>query len=171
MKKFKSSYSTGMVVATILLMLLMVYGIYRLAIQMQKYPMDSWQFIVALIAASIIIVSVVYAFVSQIEYVGLTENDLIIQKKVGKIVLPLNNVVRIRHKKSIIMDIRLWGISGLFGHIGLFRNGDVGNYIAFVKDGNSMLEIKTTTKTYVVSCDKYNEVLEILYKKQDKAEI
>lgn len=43
-------------------------------------------------------------------------------------------------------DIRLWGISGYFGHIGLFRSGDSGNYKAFVKNGNEMVEIKPTIR-------------------------
>lgn len=59
-------------------------------------------------------------------------------------------------------DVRLWGISGLFGHIGLFWNSNIGKYYAFVKDGNSMLEIKTRRKCYVISCDDYTQVVSLL---------
>lgn len=59
-------------------------------------------------------------------------------------------------------DVRVCGISGLFGHLGLFWNKNGGIYRAYVKNGNNMIEIKTIDKTYVISCDNHEELLKAL---------
>ena len=59
-------------------------------------------------------------------------------------------------------DLRVCGISGLFGHIGYFRHRTRGIYRAYVKDGDSMIEISTHSKIYVVSCDDCMQVVDLL---------
>jgi len=103
-----------------------------------------------------------YSFGSQIKYISLKEDSVIIKKMFGQVVINRRDILQIHHKKSITSDVRLWGISGLFGHIGLFWSKNTGRYSAFVKDGNSMIEIKTKGKCYVVSCDDYDQVLHLL---------
>lgn len=165
MKKFKSSFSSGMLLSTYIVTILLLYAIYVIALRIPVSSVGSWQFWMAVAALCIIIAAMFHGFVSQIEYVGLTENSVVIQKRVGKITIPFNDIRQVRYKKSLVRDIRLWGISGYFGHIGLFRSGDTGNYKAFVKNGNAMIEIKTVNQTYVVSCDGYEQLLEILNKR------
>lgn len=162
MKKFKSSFSSGMLLSTCIVTVVLLYAIYVIALRIPVSSVGSWQFWMAVAALCIIIAAIFHGFVSQIEYVGLTENSLVIQKKVGKITLPFSDIRQVRYKKSLMRDIRLWGISGYFGHIGLFRSGDSGNYKAFVKNGNEMVEIKTDNQTYVVSCDDCGQLLEVL---------
>lgn len=60
-------------------------------------------------------------------------------------------------------DIRLWGISGLFGHIGWFWSLGSGKYFALVKNGDNMFVIETyDNKRYVVSCDNPSKAMERL---------
>jgi hypothetical protein len=74
-------------------------------------------------------------------------------------VIPRNEIVQTSHKECMRGDVRLFGVGGLFGRIGWFWNKSIGRYLAFVKDGNSLIEIKTSGRTYVVSCDNYEQVL------------
>lgn len=162
MRKFISSYSKAMLFSSILLTIVVLLGIYLVSLKMINNPICSYSFVVALVALSVLVITFIYAFVSQIEYIGVTEERFVIKKKLGQISFPRTDIISVRYKKSIMSDVRLFGISGLFGHIGLFWNSQVGRYHAFVNNGNSMLEIRTTKHNYVVSCNEFQSVLEIL---------
>lgn len=162
MKKFKSSYSKCMLMATCLLLIVLLFAICIVANQLIRLPIDSLGFIGASAVLCFILITLLYAFFSQIEYVYLTEESVIIKKKFGEIIIHRFDIVQVQYKKSLMSDVRLWGISGLFGHIGLFWNSKIGKYSAFVKDGNSMLEIKTKEKCYVISCDDYTQLINLL---------
>lgn len=164
MRKFKSSYSRCMLMATCLLLLVLLFAIYIVVNQLVKLPIGSLSFIGTGAVLCFILITLLYSFVSQIEYVCLAEESVIIKKMLGEITISRSDIVQVRYKKSIMSDVRLWGISGLFGHIGLFWNSNIGKYYAFVKDGNSMLEIKTRRKCYVISCDDYTQVVSLLQK-------
>ena len=162
MRRFKSSYSKPMLLATCFLLIILSFAIYIIINQMAKFPIDSFNFIGVGIALCFILATLLYSFLSQIRYVCLTKENLIIKKMLGKVIIPRCNILQVQHKKSLMFDVRLWGISGLFGHIGVFWNKSIGKYTAFVKDGSSMLEIKTEGKCYVVSCDDYVQMIKLL---------
>lgn len=162
MKKFNSSYSKTMMLTTCLLLIVLLFAIYIIIDQMTDLPVNSFNFVGVSAALCFVLITLLYSFISQIEYVCLTDENVIIKKMLGKITISRCDILKVRHKKSLMSDVRLWGISGLFGHIGLFWNMSTGKYCAFVKDGNSMLEITTKRKCYVVSCDDYTQVLDLL---------
>lgn len=168
MKIYKSSYSHCMLVSTIIFMILLIYATYRFGIHLLEHSIVSYEFIGDSIAICIIVGSIIYAFTSQIIYVGVSDDTIIIKKKVGQIILSHNNILQIEIKKNIIMDIRLWGISGLFGHIGLFWNHSIGSYIAYVKNGDSMIVLRTIDKTYVISCDNHHELIKQINQMQSR---
>lgn len=162
MEKFKSSYSKPMLLATLFLLIVLLFAMGVIMGQLNKVPAGSLSFVGLIAVVCFGLGSMVYAFMSQITYLCLTEDSLIIKKKFGQIIIPRKDILEVEYKKSINQDIRAWGISGLFGHIGWFWNKATGRYFALVKDGDSMLEIKTTGKCYVVSCDDYKKVLKLL---------
>lgn len=162
MKKFKSSYSKGMLLSTCLLLVILAFAVYVAMDQLVNLPMGSLNFMGIAIVLCFVLGTILYAFASQIMYVCLTDKEVIIKKRIGQIVIPRNDIVEVSHKRTLGADLRVWGISGLFGHLGYFWNKDTGRYLAYVKDGNSLLEIKTKGKCYVVSCDDYNQVLNAL---------
>ncbi len=162
MEKFKSSYSKSMLLATWFILIVLLFAAGVIISQLNKVSVGSLNFVGFVAVLCLVLGSMVYAFMSQITYLCLTEDSLIIKKKFGQITIPRKDILEVKYKKSINQDIRAWGISGLFGHIGWFWNKATGRYFALVKDGDSMLEIKTTGKCYVVSCDDYKEVLKLL---------
>lgn len=99
MKKFKLSFSSGMLLSTCIVTVVLLYAIYVIALRIPVSSVGSWQFWMAVAALCIIIAAMFHGFVSQIEYVGLTENSLVIQKKVGKITLPFSDIRQVRYKR------------------------------------------------------------------------
>lgn len=162
MKRFKSSYSKCMALSTCLLLALLAFAICTIVDNLLTMPIGSFSFILALMVLCFILASLFYAFLSQIRYVCLTEDSVVIKKMFGRIFISRADILRVCYKKSLLYDVRLCGISGLFGHIGLFRNSKSGRYYACVNNGSAMLEIKTIDKCYVISCDDYMQVLNIL---------
>lgn len=159
---FKSSYSKGMLLFTILTLCIFIYGIFRMALWLQQKPDDTNRLVFGCLAILILAILTVYAYASQIKGIEVTSEHLFIKKKIGEIAIKTDSIQYIRHKKDIMWDVRLWGISGLFGHFGWFWNQRSGNYFAIANNGNNLVEIKTANKCYVVSCDHYEELLKLL---------
>lgn len=119
---------------------------------------------VTLFIILILVVTHLYAFMNQIRGLTITNEAVIINKMIGSITIPFNSIVRVSSKRSMKTDIRLWGISGLYGHLGLFSNKTIGMYHAYAKDGSNLITIETGDNNYVVSCDNSKNVLAILQK-------
>lgn len=151
-----------MLLFTILTLCIFIYCIFRMALWLQQKPDDAHRLVFGCLAILILAILTVYAYASQIKGIEVTSEHLFIKKKIGEIAIKTDCIQYIRHKKDIMWDVRLWGISGLFGHFGWFWNQRNGNYFAIANNGNNLVEIKTANKCYVVSCDRYEELLELL---------
>lgn len=170
MKHFQSHFSTAMFVSTILVCLLFVYALYVMVIQMLQFPYTSFYFWGICLVLCFVVCTMLYAFTQQIKGVSITETDLIIEKMCGNIIIPLQDIQEVAPKQNLAYDIRLWGISGLFGHIGWFWNKRTGRFFALVKDGNAMFSIKTkANKCYVISCQNHLQAMNLLKQKLNTA--
>lgn len=166
MKHFKSHFSKVMLASTILVCLLLVFALYTMIIQLMQFPYTSLSFWGICLVFCFVIFTLIFAFTQQIKDISITETDLIIKKMCGNIVIPIQDIQEVFPKRSIVYDIRIWGISGLFGHIGWFWNKQTGRFFALVKNGNSMLFIKTkTNKCYVISCQNHLQAMNLLKQK------
>lgn len=163
-QEFTSSFSKEMVWSTICLNLVifgaLIYTIYTFA--NTHFGDATWY--VTLFIILILVVTYLYAFMNQIKGVNVTNEAVIIKKMMGDVTIPLNSIVRISSKSSMRTDIRIWGISGLYGHIGIFSDKVIGRYHAYVKDGNNLITIETKDDNYVVSCNNAKNVVTILQK-------
>lgn len=147
---------------TILILCIFLCCILRILLWFQQVPNDINSLLLVCLTILILAGLTTYAYVSQIKGIKVASGHLIIKKKIGEITIKTDDIRYIRHKKDILWDIRLWGISGLFGHFGWFWNQRSGSYFAIANNGNNLIEIKTSNKCYVVSCDRYEEVLKLL---------
>lgn len=155
-----------MLVSTILVCLLLVYALYTMVIQMMQFSYTSFSFWGICLVFCFVIGTMLYAFTQQIKNVSITETDLVIKKMCGSIVIPIQDIQEIAPKPNIAYDIRIWGISGLFGHIGWFWNKRTGRFFALAKDGNAMFSIKTkANKCYVISCQNHLQAMHLLKQK------
>jgi|SRR5438093_6528663 len=49
--------------------------------------------------------------------------------------------------------LRMFGVGGLFGYCGRFKNARLGSFVAFVTDKQKLVVLRFSTKTLVVSPD------------------
>ena len=163
MKHFQSTFSNAMLVSTILVCLLLVYALYAMVVQLPQYSYTSYKFWGISLAFCLVICTMVYAFSQQLKSVTITDTEIIIQKMFGNIIIPIHEIQEVSPKQHIASDIRICGISGLFGHIGWFSNKQIGRYFALVKDGDAMFTIRTNkNKCYVISCQDHLQAMELL---------
>ena len=163
MKHFQSTFSNAMLVSTILVCLLLVYALYVMVVQLPQFSHTSFTFWGIALAFCFVVWTMLYAFSHQIKEVVISESELVIKKMLGSIIIPIKDIEGVALKQSIGSDIRIWVISGLFGHIGWFQNKQEGRYFALVKDGNSMLTIKTKNNgCYVFSCQDHLKAMSLL---------
>ena len=163
MKHFKSTFSNAMLVSTILVCHLLVYALYTMVVQMPQYSYTSITFWGISLAFCLVVGTMIYAFAQQLKTVTITDTEIIMQKMFGNIIIPINEVQEVCPKQHIASDIRVCGISGLFGHIGWFSNKQTGRYFALVKDGDAMLTIRTNkNKCYVISCQDHLQAMDLL---------
>lgn len=159
MKKFKSSFSKAMIVSTTVIMAVlmaaMAFSIYR----MMNYSAGSQWHVTYLTSAIVILLCIVVAYALQIDHIALTDTELTIKRKIGKTVISRSDIIDVKRKESARRDMRVFGIRGLFGHIGIFNNRYMQQYTLYAKDGNKLVAITTQAKTYVVSCDEPEEFL------------
>ena len=87
---------------------------------------------------------------------------VVIRKVYGAITIPRKEILYARHRKTLTRAIKSWGVYGLFGLTGEFWEDKTGQFTVAVKDTQSLIEIKTSNQGYVVSCDRYEEVLKLL---------
>lgn len=173
MERVRASYSKGMYISTMFFTIVLLCASCYLFYRMSKMNVGSCSFIMIGCIAFIVLATLAYAYLSQLKYICIFQDVLVLKRKVGSITIPLNSIKQVLPKKNMMYDIRLWGISGLFGHIGWFWNNRLGKYFALVKNGNDMFIIETyNNKFYVVSCDNSVEIMKrliYLLKKEDMA--
>ena len=101
-------------------------------------------------------------YFNQIKQVEVTADKVVIRKVYGAITISRKEILYARHRKTLTRAIKSWGVYGLFGLTGEFWEDKTGQFTVAVKDAQSLIEIKTSNKCYVVSCDRYEEVLKLL---------
>lgn len=72
-------------------------------------------------------------------------DTLRIQRLGWSIKIPLSEISKAEFRPDIMSkSIRLWGIGGVFGYIGHFRNRQLGNYKAYATHRKKTVVIQTT---------------------------
>lgn len=156
---FKSSFSKGYFLTTVLLTALFVHMIYSMAAQMVMVPMGSGRFY--WMAFSIILLSylLIFSFLSQIVSVNVDDERVIIQKMLGQIVIQRSDILAVTEAPDGKGNLNLFSLRGLFGSIGWFRHKELGLFFSLVKDDRQRVVIRSRRRCYVVSCDKKDDLL------------
>lgn len=168
---YRSPYSKFMLVTTVIGMVLMHGAFMACMGGMFRSDFGSAQFFTYLLVFSACVFVVLYAFCIQVRKVTLTHTQLIIHRQIGKVSIPLSSVTKVETKDDIGLDLRLWGISFFFGHYGLFYNRSIGRYHAYVKNGDQLLCVHTPDRIYVLSCERRDELLALLYQRLHMHEV
>ncbi len=96
--------------------------------------------------------------------IEVTGDALILHKAGGNMVMPFLDIQEIRrYSKS---GIRLFGVGGVFGFIGLFANSEIGRHHAYVGSCyEAFLVVMKSGKKYVFSCEDRDEAVRIVPEK------
>lgn len=161
---FKSSYSKLILLTTIIGMISM-HAVFMLCIGGMKqnilWSNHFWAFaFLFLLSTSFVL----YAFAIQIKGVTISNNNLIIHKKLSKIIIVKEDINKAERITHLNFFMRVWGISYFFGHYGIYRNPYLGKFYIHVKNPKQMLTIHTSKRTYIISCDNSESLLQLLKK-------
>jgi hypothetical protein len=91
----------------------------------------------------------------------ISDNELLIRRMGWANRISLSEIDDIRYEPNIMKgSIRIWGIGGLFGFIGYFRNRRLGSYKAYSTSNKHTVVIDVNGKKIVVSPDSPSEFVE-----------
>ncbi len=93
------------------------------------------------------------------------ENGITCQLLAKKIVIPRSAIVSItpcNARDALRGSMRLFGSGGFLGYIGVFRNSRLGRFSMYITSRESLILVKTETKTYIFNCKTTQEELDQL---------
>lgn len=162
MRKFKSSYSIGLLCTTWFMSFILLTAAATAICRLMKGQTGIGLAVALYACICLIIVAFIYSYFNQIKQVEVAADKVVIRKVYGAITIPRKEILYARHRKTLTRAIKSWGVYGLFGLTGEFWEDKTGQFTVAVKDTQSLIEIKTSNKCYVISCDRYEEVLKLL---------
>jgi transcriptional regulator with XRE-family HTH domain len=123
----------------------------------------------AILIAGTIFVPGIYAFIPVallicclflgVQGYSLRDGQLLIHRLGWSTRYPLSEITELTvNPQAMVGSIRVFGIGGLFGYIGYFRNTILGKYLAFVTDRSKCLVVGLGEKRIVISPDAPEEM-------------
>lgn len=134
---------------TLVFVMIALFTIYLLSFHSDFDRNFIWIPVVLLIAVFVI----AYLMIPKISIVN---NIVYIKNKFTIIRIPVKEMEGIKHFPEIGMNLRWFGIGGIFGHFGYFNGGD----IWYVTNIYKKVKIKTPKKLYIVSPENPEKFIE-----------
>ena len=82
--------------------------------------------------------------------VSVDEKEIILYRYMGKVTIPRSEITDIRPYPTKGTTIRLCGIGGCMGNVGLFRHSEIGNFTAYYTDPSRSYVIYRRSKRPIV---------------------
>ena len=112
----------------------------------------------------LIILPLAYAVILAPIRIGVTENYIYVKKVVGKVSVPVNEIVTIeRIDKSLLSGSIRHGSGGFFGYFGKYRNSKIGKYNLQIAEMKNLIMLKTKKEVFVFNCKNGEELIRIFY--------
>ncbi|MDR1683037.1 MAG: PH domain-containing protein [Candidatus Symbiothrix sp.] len=155
--KQKVRWNSTVKVITWIVVPLLMYAEYILINQL-LHQFD----IVSLLASIGLPVILLYFLLQMATFVELTENQLIIHRLRGNLIISIQSIKNINFPVGQY-GIRLFGSGGLFGYIGLFYNRQIGNFYSYIGNRSQSFWIETENgKKYALSCENRDLVIQAI---------
>ena len=90
------------------------------------------------------------------------KNDCIYVERIYKdVIIPVNQIKEIRlcNAADTKNGIRVFASGGFGGYWGKFKSPQLGDYQMYATDSSKKILIKTINQTFILSCDKPNEMI------------
>lgn len=162
-KSIYATYRVLIYITSTIACLLLFWGVYWWTNYIFTEPFSYTSVWFAILDLSVLL-GLGYLATLQPHYLEVSEQQVIIHRFLGKVVIYRNDILCVKRKKSMNKDVRTFGSGGLFGCLGYFYSFAEGKYFAYVRDVKTMVYIQTKGKNYVVSCDEPDEFIKMLDK-------
>lgn len=157
-KIFKIRWGLSVKIITIVSLILIVYAIYAIV---NNFSNDN--FWISFIVLFIILSVCIYCLLEIPLSIRLNESEIILKKLIGQLVIRIDSISHIEPYKPDKSDIRVFGIGGVGGYIGVFMNAGIGKYRAYIGNtSQAFLIITELGKKYVLSCENRDLVISII---------
>lgn len=151
--KSKSDPYVKMTTSVVLIVLFLV-------IVMLMYTEVKYGVLGGFILSIFIVAMVVYFYASALKEVILEKEMMTLKKNFGRVIIPETKIKSV-HRIVFSNLTMTYGSKGVFGFIGNTMDGSM----SLVKDRNAMIQIVTSTKKYIFSAEKPDELVnEIKYR-------
>jgi Bacterial PH domain len=139
MKIFKASLDTGALIITIGFTILLVFVLY--------IQLLSWNHIGNGKYFGIILPPVIFILAYALRPVNyrITRQDLVVHRLLRSVRIPLKNIVSavLIDNREISWSIRTFGVGGVFGYYGRFRNNALGNMTWYATRKDRLVLVRT----------------------------
>lgn len=144
--RFRCNWSKSVRVITIIALAIIGFGLYKLGSENH------------IVIFFLILFATFYCFAYTPVCIEITEDDLRVKRVIGTVIIHRKDIIAINPYSSRFA-IRKFGSGGLFGYLGWFYNGEVGNYFSYATDENNQILIITKNRKFMISCENREELL------------
>lgn len=101
----------------------------------------------------ILIPAIVVAGCLSPRYYKITNQGLVIQRRLFPITILFDDIVRLRSitEEELGTSSRLMGIGGIFGYLGTYRSSEIGKYQRWCTNRESLVLIESQSRKWVIS--------------------
>lgn len=147
---FKVAYSTSIIISSIIISIfLLVLSVHLIT---KSFKTDGKSKAIQLGVGSLIFISATITFSISPKNYLINDRELIINKRIGKVIVPLKDIVEIKIVTTELNNsVRTFGVSGLFGHFGRFEAPEIGAFNMYSGDFSNNILIVTGDKKYIIS--------------------
>lgn len=112
----------------------------------------------------LLVLPLIYAITLAPIHIGVAENCIYVKKIIGKVSVPINEVVAIEKiDKSFLSGSIRHGSGGFFGYFGKFKNNKIGKYNMQITETKNLIIVKTEKNIFVFNCRNSEELVKIFY--------
>lgn len=149
MNSFQSKSSTSVKVVTIGVLMGLAFVSLSLVIIDKNYGL-----IGSLVLGAIIIGALFYFYANALDKIIIEKDGVVLKKNRGRIYIPKSEIIEV--EKLAYSNLTMtYGSKGVFGFIG----NTMDDTVSFVKDRSHMVRITTTSKKYILSSERSDELI------------
>lgn len=154
--KSRVKLSRFSLVMTIVAMALLLYGLYA------TYGNPNMFALLVTIIAVLLIVSLFYCPVS----ISAQEEGVLVHSPLKRHSIPMWRIMKVERFIPTMGSIRIFGSGGFMGYWGIFKEGDVGRYVAYYgKSSDCFIIYLDNGDKYVVGCENPDEMVDYISSK------
>ncbi len=160
------------IITAVILPMLIVFGI-GVQLYLLTQSEDEVRRYVLIGVMVLIAATLIPCFMLAPRKIVLTDTQLVLHKGVGKLRLSYADMesVSIYRPTKGVVDVRTFGIGGIFGFIGYFYNKQTGHYIAYVGDYSQAFLVRMKNgKKYMLSCGNHQSIVAAVKMKSERVE-